>query len=159
MRVLSRRSNPTTLSLEVKSSTDQLSSLSAPNKSNAIPHVDIAGWSPYSNRLRKQASGLRNHAGRDACLHFVEFLGAVSFSEWEASWDVFVVATIMPDVASPKNAQALRSSCAELRPSLWCVLLSLLHQAAVRMRSGEFERSRRRGGRMWERQGWSNVGR
>ena len=42
-----------------------------------------------------------------------------------------------------KNAQALRSSCAELRPSLWCALLSLLHQAAGRMRSRDIERLRR----------------
>ena len=159
VRVLSRRSNPITLSLEVKSSTNQLSSLSAPNKSNAIPHVDIAAWSPYSNRLRKQASGLRNHAGRDACMHLVEFLGAVSFSEWEASWDVFVVATIMSDVASPKTLRRFGTHVRNCDRACGACCCSLLHQAAVRMRSGEFERSRRRGGRMWERQGWSNVGR
>ena len=93
---------PVTLPPEAEPSTDQLSSLSAPVKSNAIPDVDFVVWVPYACRLRKRRTTSGYHIGPDRKLHLVYKEGGDGVA---------------------RNAQALRRSCTEARQHVWFFLL------------------------------------
>ena len=93
---------------------DQLSSWSA--------LVDFAAWAPHSHRLRRKRTLCGDHLGQDGNLHLVEQKGPASFSEWEASSDVFVTA-IMLEIVLAETLRRCGAHGAESRQSAWFFLL------------------------------------